>query len=369
MQLRHLIFTVLAGLTMLSASCGDDEPMLSDSCTHDFNQSAMFAALADDVILPELTAFRATTDDLQTATTAFLQNQNDETLTAARTALQTAWLQWQAVAQYSFGPAEDVFLRNSVNNFPLNTEETIAKIENADYDFTSPDAFDKGFPAAEYLLYGVGGSPEAVLDFYATDANAALYADYLNAVINDIKTRTDSTANAWQNGYRDDFVANTGTAAGTALSLIINGLNQNYELIKNEKLGIPVGALTLGFANPESVEALYSRNSTALLTAALQATRDFFTGKEGLGLDDYLRAVSAQKNGQDLATIIIEQLNETIALAEGLNPDLATEIENYQERVEAVYNETARNVVPLKTDMPSVLCVAITYIDNPSDSD
>ena len=69
-------------------------------------------------------------------------------------------------------------------------------------------------------------------------------------MVTDIQERVNHTYNGWTNGYDETFINNTGTAAGTSLSLIINGLNENYEMIKREKLGVPSGVLTLDFPNP-----------------------------------------------------------------------------------------------------------------------
>ncbi|MCB0614576.1 MAG: peptidase M75, partial [Phaeodactylibacter sp.] len=48
---------------------------------------------------------------------------------------------------------------------------------------------------------------------------------------------------------------------------------------------------------------------------------------------------------------------------------LSGAIEGNNERVVNAYNEITRQLVNIKTDMPSVLCVSITYVDNASDSD
>ncbi len=342
-----------------------------DPCVSNFNQKAMFENVADNLILPQLSDFQTKVNSLEVDLTEFVNNPTEETLLSTRVSFKSAWLQWQNVAQYSFGPAEDVFLRNSVNNFPLDVEAMQAKIDNEDTDFSSPDAYDKGFPALDYLLYGLEVGESGVLTFYQTETK---YSTYLSAIISDIKERTDAVVAKWEGEYRTAFIENTGTAAGTSLSLIINGLNQNYELIKREKLGVPSGVLTLGFANPTKVEAYWSGYSTALVQEALQATKELYLGQEkggldGLGLDDYLQEVNALKAGDKLDDLIQNQFDVAITTLAGLGSSLSNEAENNKASVESAYAEVAKNLVNLKTDLPSVLCVSITYIDNPSDSD
>jgi len=58
-----------------------------------------------------------------------------------------------------------------------------------------------------------------------------------------------------------------------------------------------------------------------------------------------------------------------IASLTNLEGSLQEEVAENQAAVENAYAEVTKNLVNLKTDLPSVLCVSITYIDNPSDSD
>ncbi|NJN76974.1 MAG: imelysin family protein [Saprospiraceae bacterium] len=269
---------------------------------------------------------------------------------------------------YEFGPAAEVFLQNSINNFPLDTAIVHQKIQNSDYDFTSPDAYDKGFPALDYLLFGIGNDDAEIINKLSTNVQIKTYFD---KVLEDIKTRVEATATGWET-YRATFIANTGTAAGSSLSLIVNSFNQNYEYIKRDKLGIPSGVLTLGFTNPTKVEAYYGKNSTTLALTALEISRQLYKGKDGLGLDDYLQAIGTKKGDKTLDAVIQEQfeiaIQEVYLLGLGNTP-LSEIVENEPNRVVNAYNEVTKQLINIKTDMPSVLCVSITYIDNPSDSD
>lgn len=349
-------------------SCDKDQSAV-DACDGDFDQRAMFENIADNLIIPQYVELTDLVNKLSDATNDFADNPNSNTLANVKTAMVESWKNWQLVAQYSFGPAEDVFLRNSVNSFPLNFEEMIPKIESGNTDFSSPDDFDKGFPALDYLLFGVANNNENVIYFYKNTENAN-YNKYLKAVAEDIKTRIGSTLLAWQSDYANQFKNNTGTAAGTSLSQIINGLNQNYELIKREKIGVPSGVLTLGFPRPESVEAPYSGISTELAKIALGASQQLYFGNQpsgttGVGLDDFL----VETSNQDLDQAIKNQFQIAIASLDEINENLGLQLEENKEKVVDTYTEISKNLVNLKTDMPSVLCVSITYIDNPSDSD
>lgn len=351
-----------------------DRPNESDSCNPDFDFEAMFEHIADHHILTGYQDLSTKSNDLRDRVNDFTTDATANALEQVRQDYVQAYLAWQRVAQFEFGPAADVFLRNSVNNFPLNEQELLENVQTGVYDFGMPDRYDKGFPALDFLLYGAADSDAELINLYRLGANAAKYQDYLKAVVADIDDRCSTTLESWETSYRTAFLKNTGTAAGTSLSLVINGFNEHYELLKREKLGIPSGVLTLGIPNPDRVEAKHSGLSAALLKSALQAAANLFNGQglngvNGLGLSELIAATNAEKNDIFLADVIANQFAKASEAAGQLNLPLDQLIPSQNELVINAYNEVTRQVVNIKTDLPSVLCVSITYIDNPSDSD
>lgn len=359
-------FFLIAGLTACSDENGGS---VGDPCANDYNQEVLFTNVVDNIILPQYRSFRTEVDALSTRADAFLVSPSTTTLDALRQQFSTTWLQWQRVAPFEFGPAESVFLANSLNNFPLDQQALEDNIAAGSWSFDNPSAFDKGFPALDYLLYGLGDTPAAVVDAFTTAPQAAAYLDYLTDVVADIQTRTTQVVDEWENGYRTSFISNTGTAAGSSLSLFINSLNLHYENLRRDKIGIPAGILTLGFTNPDKVEAPHSRLSLALAKAGLEASFDYFQGGSGEGLDDLLNYMDAEKDGQSLADLILDQYALAQSQLNAIDGDLQVAVDQDSDAVQTAYTELQRQIVNLKTDLPSMLCVAITYVDNPSDSD
>ena len=353
-------------------ACGDNTE--DDPCNVDFDQSAMFQHYTNQLIVPAYTALKEKVDIMSNDATAFTSNPNITTLAAFRSSFLEAYAQWQYASGYNFGPAEEVFLTNSLNNFPLDTAALQSNIESGNYDFTSPDDFDKGFPALDYLLYGTGHDESGVVAAYLDNsAMAANRLEYLNSLVADIEMRVNHVYNAWTTGdYANTFNTNTGTAAGTSLSLLVNYFNENYENLKRNKIGIPSGALTLGFTNPTKVEAFYSGQSFMLAQHALDAAEDMYLGKandaDGLGLDDYLKAINSQ-DAQPLHESITTQFGNARNALNQLNDPLSDAADNQNAAFVTAYNELSKLVVDIKTNMPSLMCIAITYVDNPSDSD
>lgn len=374
--------TLIASLTLLvllatqwacKSNGGGETP---DPCTSDLDQTTLFLNLADQLIIPRYEDFQTAVNDLQQAISEFIATPGVSTLNPAQEAFREAYLRWQYVAQYQFGPAEDVGLRMLVNNFPADISLIQSNIDSGKTDFSQPEAFDRGLPAIDFLLFGSASNEDAIIGLFSTDsAVKANYQTYLQNIINDIQAKTDQVINKWtKEGYRESFIAATGTAAGASLSQVINGLNEHYEIIRRDKLGIPVGALTLGFTNPEKSEAFFSGISLQLAIAATQAAQEFYLGqgRDGInreGLDDYLQQISEKNEGVSLHQTIAQQFTTALNALNGLADPLASIIESDQSKVEAAYAEVVKQVLNIKTDMPSLLCIAITYVDNPSDSD
>ncbi len=347
-----------------------------DPCTSQLDQGALFQTVADQLIIPRYQGFQTAVNTLQSKTTSFLAAPEEASLLALQEAFKAAYINWQYVAQYQFGPAEEVGLQMAVNNFPVDISLVQAQIESGKTDFSQPEAFDRGFPAIDYMLFGLADNNAAILAKYVDDTAIKVhYQAYLQNNIAAIKTKVDQVLNKWEKeGFRESFIAATGTAAGASLSQMINGLNQHYEIIRREKLGIPVGALTLGFPNPEKTEAFFSGISTQLALTAIQAAQEFYLGKgaDGVnrtGLDDYLQQISETAEGQALHQSIATQFDLAITRLSALEDPLSEEIKNNQSIVETAYAEVVKQVINIKTDLPSLLCIAITYVDNPSDSD
>ncbi len=368
MKYKSTTTTLLVIVLLLAApSCNDDGP--DDTCNADFDQTAMLQNVADNLILPAYQQLLNNTTQLQTQTNTFLADPNQTSLNNLRSIFETTWLQWQHASPYEFGPAQTAFLRNTLNNFPLDTVALKDNINLSTNSFNNPDTYDKGFPALDYLLYGLAPNDAEIIAQFNTANDAELYRSYLLADVANMQSLAANTYEQWNSSYQAEFVGNTGTAAGTSLSNIINGLNQNYESIKRDKIGIPSGVLTSGFANPQNTEAYYSGLSLKLAQAALQASQTLYLGANSLGLDDYLIAVDAQKGNGLLNDAIKAQFTNALNALQNIEAPLSNAVETDNANVITAYNEITKQLVDLKTSMPSVLCVSITYIDNPSDSD
>lgn len=370
-HLKRPFLLLLSLPVLLLAGCGDNMPV--NPCENDFDQQQLFSHLYSAVIAPAYIRLQQEVYELEVAGLAFVQDPDQDNLRLLRAEWKDAYLAWQRAEPFCFGPAEDVFLRASLNNFPVNANAVENAVQTGNYNFDNPETFDKGFPALDYLLFGLRETDAEIVAAFAGDTG---YSVYLDALLQDMRQRTEQVTQAWTTeGYLDIFLSNTGTAAGSSLSLIINSLNEHYERTKRDRLGIPSGVLTLNLPNPDRVEAFYSGISAELAVAALEASQRFYlsfdegAGADRTGLDDLLQYVDARKGDRSLDAVIQEQYSRAIEATRAIGDPLSEAVENDNAAVVNAYNEATRQVIHLKTDLPSVLCVAITYVDNPSDTD
>jgi hypothetical protein len=355
---------------LVFVGCKDDDTAAAPSCLNEYDLSPLLSNYADKVILPRYVEFSSEYDALYTAGQSFLASPSSTSLASFKANFKSTYISWQSVSAFDFGPAEEVFLVNTFNNYPLNEGKAYADALAGKVDFSSPDEYNKGLPLLGYFLFGLAADDEATVDSFLTNDKFGIYTQ---AVLDDMKTKLSQTVTGWQT-YKSTFISSTGTKDGESVSLLVNAFNKNYEFIKRNKIGVPSGILSLGFTNPKEVEGFYSALSLELVSAAVRSSRHLFEGEgtdgmNGEGLDDVLRSLNADKNGENLADVILQQYSEIETNIAKINGPLSTAVDQQKDEVIATYNSMTQQVIYIKSDLPSVMCIPITYVDNPSDSD
>ena len=351
----------------------------TDSCASTFDQLSLLENTGTNIIAP---AYQALADDaasLNTLTISFVTNPDSANLSILRDQFQKTWLTWQSASPFEFGPAETENLRSFMNNFPVFVVRLEAAVDSGTYDLTSETySYTRGFPALDYLLYGTDTSAASVVELYTTDINATKRKQYLQDVSALILQKANAVNDAWKvsgANYLNTFITTDGIASGKPMSDLVNQLNKGYENFKNNKLGTPISAKTSYIPLlPQNVEAYYSRRSLDLAIAAAEASKNVFmgngSGSDSIGLDDFLQATGAKKGSADLHTEIISQFDLAISTLNSLKPStLHDAINNDLPDVKAAYAAAQNQMVMIKTDMPSALCISITYIDLVDDGD
>lgn len=371
------IISALTLITLVSLmSCTSDSTDDSgQGQTDQFDRGAMLVNWADNIIIPSYEAFDVEAKALNAAAAAFVATPDASTLGTLRTAWESAYFSFQNVELFDIGKAEEVRYSYRLNTYPTNANEITSAVESGNYDLALPSAVDaQGFPALDYLLFGLGDSDAEVLAFYTTDANAENYKKYLSDVTGSIEQLTATVLADWKNSFRGSFVSNTSSSASGSVDKLANDYIFYYEkLLRAGKVGIPAGI----FSNevlPQTVEAYYKEDlSKALLLEALNATQNFFNGKAynrsatGASFKAYLDYLNTIKNGSDLSSLINAQFDAAQAKANALNSSFVVQIETNNDALLETYNELQRNTILMKIDMLQALDISVDYVDADGD--
>lgn len=348
----------MAGILLVSCGKEDDGPSAVN-----FDRKAMLTHWADNIILPAVQNQTLQFTELATAAQSFSANPTEAELQLLKTEFRKSYLAFERAKIFEFGPAADVSFRASANTFPVDTAQVKSNISSGSYNLSAASNIDaRGFPALDYLLYKKGD--ELVQN--------SSYRTYLIVVVENLQDLAEGIETAWDS-YRQEFINASGTDIGSSLGMMVNAINKDYELVKNAKIGFPAGKKTLGQPYPHTAEAYFSGISLELAIANVEAIHNLYLGRSfdgnsfGPSLDAYLREVQVETADQPLDEAIDDQFRESLDALMAVPAPFSEAVVHHQTEVDKAYLAIQKNVVLLKTDMPSALGVLITYQDNDGD--
>ncbi|MFN7708335.1 MAG: imelysin family protein [Sphingobacteriia bacterium] len=350
-----------AGL-LLAGCSSDSDKKPADS---PFDRGALLTHVADQFILPGYQALESQATALQDSITAFLAAPTDARLTRTRLQWEATALTWQPLGAFDFGPANTTTgtLSERIATFPVDTLQVEAYISAQDFSLNNFDRDTRGLYAIEYLLYRYDA---------AAYSPGSARGQYLSAVAGQLKSLATEVRQQWSTSYRNTFVTNTGTDAGSSISLLFNQMVFHFEQLKNFKLGLPLGLRASQTSEePTRVEAFFSGKGLELAKAHFAAIDRLWrgrsaTGAEGPGFEEY---VLATDGGGQLAAATLAQL---AAVQQELDPipadlPLAQQIIDQNPQLDQAYEELQRLTRYLKSDLSSLLGISITFASGDGD--
>lgn len=348
---------------LFAFGCTED----SEDSKIDFDRKAMLVHWYDKILLPAFLDFNTESQSLNNLTLVFGHQRDSTNLIALKTQYIQAYKSFQRIKAFEAGPSLDLSLRASLNTYPADTQKIASNIIANQTNLGSAQNIDaKGFPALDYLL-----NQTSISTWHTADSS--LFLNYLKALSLDIKVLAQQNYTMWQ-GHRQSFINASGTDIGSSLGQMVNAINKDYELIKNAKIGFPAGKKTLGRTYPSASEAFYTPNLSMELAAInCEAIRFFYIGIsfnggiDGPSLEDYLIALGTQSFGENLDELIDNQFRNAVDAIRLIPAPFSLAIENHKGKVDSAYTAVQRNIISLKTDMPSAMGVLITYQDNDGD--
>ncbi|MCS6823918.1 MAG: imelysin family protein [Cytophagaceae bacterium] len=361
-----IILLLVVMIACINAACKKKKKENPDA---EFDRAALLTNVRDNIILPQYGDFVSRLSELQTAATSFTSSANITSLENLQTKFKNAYLAWQKVSAFEFGPAEQSILRMNMNSFPTDTNQIRSNINSGSYNLNAASNIRaKGFPALDYLLFSK--PVNAILDSFTISSKSTNRKNLLNNIIADMLSNAQTVNNKWNNEYKNTFTSNTGTDIGSSISLLVNQLSFECEMVRRERIGNALGyqgIVNTNITNPWLVEAYYSNYSKPLILENLHNLKNIYSGKNGQGFDDYLNHINADYNGQPLANVIMNQFDIAINAVNQITPDLKTALHNNKPSVDAAFLEVKKLVVLIKIDMTSQLGLIISYQDGDGD--
>jgi len=223
MMIKKMGLALLALGLIVSCSSSDEGGSGNNQTLDDFNRQDMLINWADHIIIPAYQALNADLNNMSAQKELFMGTPNQVTLEAFRASWLEAYTSWQYVEMFNIGKAEELNYVYQMNVYPTNVMDIEANISSGDYNLASVNNNDAvGFPALDYMLYGIAEGDAQILSAYSTDANAEASKTYLSDLVDQMQTLTNTVLNDWTSGYRDTFVNSTANTATSATNKMTN---------------------------------------------------------------------------------------------------------------------------------------------------
>ena len=363
----HFVLAFLGIAVLHSCTENDDAGE-----TGPFDRKAMLANFADELIIPAYADLQGKTEALLVSCEAFQAAPSAESLSIAQVTWVEAYGSWQYANAYNFGPAAESGLQKGLNEeigtFPVSESKIDIALSTGVYNLNDFNRDARGLLAVEYLLFAPAENETSALAKFNNPVAGQLLVD----AANNVHTRVQAVLTEWQAGYRDSFVNNNGTDVGSSTSKFYNEFVRSFEGLKNFKVGLPLG-LRPGQteAAPHLVEAYYSGQSKGMLALHMAAIEDIWFGRnkkgvDGLGFEDYLQTVVGGPALIEATKAQLEVVNNTLS-ALPTTPSFSQQVATQPELPTAVHTELQRQTRFFKSDMSSLLGLAITFSSGDGD--
>jgi len=357
-------------------SCSEDNSTPASSDNYD--RKELLSNLVNNIIIPAHQNFNNQLQLFESTVNSFNDDRSISNLEMIQDQFIVTYRAWQYIEMFNIGYAEEIYYASKMNIYPANTTRILENInsDNVDLDGNSNQFSAQGFPAIDYLLFGVAENNIQILDIYSIDNNSTF--TYLNLLVSKMIENTDAVIYYWETN-RQDFINSTGNTSSSSLNMLANDFVYYYEKgLRANKIGIPAGVWSGEI--PQNVEAYYKSDISKILAIeGLQACINFFKGIHfgesqinGEGLYDYL-AYLDDTNYSDssmfigLQDDILDSFDNSMIKLEQLNNNFALQIETDNIKMLEAYDSIQQGVVRLKTNMLSILGISVDYYDADGD--
>jgi len=369
-EMKKIVSIALVFSVLLGACKRDNDNDTSDP----FDRTILLKNYAENLIIPAYKDVQTSVNQMLSDFETFSANNNLQNLTNAQNAWVTAYSEWMYANAFNIGPAAEQGLNKSlaeeIASFPVSTTKINASLLSGQFNFNDFNRDARGFLTLEYLLFaGQEVSNDSVLSLFQSQSNRA---SFLIACAQNLQSRVNNVVSEWENGYKSEFLGKTGTDVGSSTSQLYNEFVKAFETNKNFKIELPLGKRPgQTQAEPQLVEAYYSGKSLDFLKIHLKAIENIYFGKskngtEGLGFKKYLASVTG---GPALIESTLTQWEKVTTSLNAIptTSSLSELIKNNPKPIEDFGVELQKHTRFFKSDMSSLLGIAITYSSGDGD--
>ena len=366
--MSRLLILCTSFLFLMSCGGGDSNDNTPPSFSDDFDRVQCLSNIYDNIAILSFQEFQLKLDDLDESSSYFIENPSDITaLNSLRSSWLDAYLVWQHIEVFShFGKGEDILYGFKMNTYPTDVNRT-KNIINGIAQFNPAFLDNQGFPALEYLIYGIENSDEEIINTLNSSSSLNLIGDIVSEMI----SNTSEVYNWWLKN-RSMIVNDNSSTATSSLNLLINDFIYHYEKgFRTNKFGIPAGYFSGGQTFPEKTEGYYAGNiSKSLALSSLESINNVFEGRKygdntvfGESMYTYLNFL---QEGPLADEILIKLENIDISI-NNLDNDFAVQIETNNDEILNTFNLIQSVVAKFKIDMTMAMGVGIDYISGDGD--
>ncbi|PAJ76154.1 peptidase M75 [Pseudoalteromonas sp. NBT06-2] len=371
---------------------------------NDFDESKLINNLVDQVITPTFNAFSEQSKNQLAAVTDYCTLEQNFTpdiddpapVAASMLIAQQNWQDtiaiWQQAEVMQMGPLieNESELRNRIYSWPAisycGIDQDVAYFEdgivnldpNKPYDIKSRTSTRRGLFTVQRLLFNTdynhacSTANDALSDWNSRSVQKRKVArcQFAKEVSQDLVDSSQELLTKWtgENGYANELKNagqpdNSFESTHTVVNLISDAMFYTDSVVKDKKLGIPLGkfANSCGFETcAEDVESYDSGFSLGNIKANLVAFEKLFLGNlQGetaqTGFDDFL----VKEGGTETKDIMIQGINDAKNAAAQIETDLKTALISENQKVEHAHAKVKDITDQLKNDFINKLALEL----------
>ncbi len=356
---RPLAALALAGLAgALSNAC---EPAKDDAVA--VSKGAVVATWVDAIAVPGHRAFADAAATLAGSAEAACADPSDGAFDGVRDDWRIARDRWQGLQVFAFGPydAYPARLGPHIDFRPLRVERIEERLADPPTAETIDDtsAAQRGLPAIEYLLWA------------AEAPWVGARCQYLVAATADTARQAEALYDAWADGFAAALTAPEGDPyADTAavFAALLNRMGDQVLVLRDDKLGRPLGNRAGGVPQPERVSSPFSGRALDDIRVVLDSLWPLYEGVDGRPGLAGLPAISERRSDaaeggdpDDVDAAFRAAYAEARAAIDAIPAPLAVAVVEHRAAVEQAIAALGRLQTLLQADIYGLLGVELAF--------